>query len=141
MPCRVSARLPRLSMAEREVTRFFQQNREEGLIALASSLASKIGTSNGTVVRTALALGYASLAELRRQLADGLRHSSPRCCYVGSTYLWHRAAMVPSFPDQPTLTLAWQSRLHARAGLSASFALLFLDLLMITQAIEGITGG
>ena len=58
-----------------------------------------------------------------------------------SVYLWHRAAMVPSFPDQPTLTLAWQSRLHARAGLSASFALPFLGLLMITQAIEGITGG
>ena len=58
-----------------------------------------------------------------------------------SVYLWHRAAMVPSFPDQSTLTLAWQSRLHARAGLSASFALPFLGLLMIAQAIEGITGG
>ena len=42
-----------------------------------------------------------------------------------SVYLWHRAAMVPSLPYQPSLTLAWQSRLHARAGLSASFALFF----------------
>ena len=33
-----------------------------------------------------------------------------------SVYLWRRAAMVPSFPDQSTLTLARQSRLHARAG-------------------------
>jgi DNA-binding MurR/RpiR family transcriptional regulator len=70
---RVSAQLGQLSTAEREVTRFFQQNREEVLLASASSLASKIGTSNATVVRTALALGYASLADLRRQLADEIR--------------------------------------------------------------------
>ena len=62
-----------LSTAEREVTRFFQQNREEVLIASAASLASKIGTSNATVVRTALALGYSSLADMRRQLADEIR--------------------------------------------------------------------
>jgi DNA-binding MurR/RpiR family transcriptional regulator len=70
---RVSARSGQLSTAEREVTRFFQQNREEVLIASAASLASKIGTSNATVVRTALALGYASLADMRRQLADEIR--------------------------------------------------------------------
>jgi hypothetical protein len=49
--------------------------------------------------------------------------------------------MVPSFPDQSTLT--WRGNLDCTHGrdLSASFALPFLGLLMIAQAIEGITGG
>ena len=37
-----------------------------------------------------------------------------------SVYLWRRAAKVPSFPDQPSLTLSWRSRLHARAGFAAA---------------------
>jgi hypothetical protein len=53
-----------------------------------------------------------------------------------SVYLWHRAAKVPSFPDQPSLTLSWRSRLHARAGFAAALALFFQALLMIFQAIE-----
>jgi DNA-binding MurR/RpiR family transcriptional regulator len=62
-----------LSPAEREVTRFFQANREEVLVGSASSLASKIGTSDATVVRTVQTLGYPGLPELRRQLADEIR--------------------------------------------------------------------
>jgi hypothetical protein len=56
-------------------------------------------------------------------------------------YLFRRATLVPSFPDQPSLTLAWQSSLHARARLSAIFALFFLGLLIIVEAFEAITGG
>jgi DNA-binding MurR/RpiR family transcriptional regulator len=70
---RVSARMDQLSPAEREVTRFFQANREEVLLGSASSLASRIGTSDATVVRTAQTLGYPGLGELRRQLADEIR--------------------------------------------------------------------
>ena len=55
-----------------------------------------------------------------------------------SVYLWRRAAKVPSFPDQPSLTLSWRSRLHARAGFAAALALFFQALLMIFQAIEAI---
>jgi hypothetical protein len=58
-----------------------------------------------------------------------------------SVYLLRRATFVPSFPDQPSLTLAWQSRLHARAKLSAIFALFFLGFLIIVEAFEAITGG
>src|ERR1700730_6722391 len=39
------------------VARFFQENREEVLVASASALASKIGTSDATVVRATKALG------------------------------------------------------------------------------------
>jgi hypothetical protein len=58
-----------------------------------------------------------------------------------SVYLLRRATFVPSFPDQPSLTLAWQSRLHARARLSAISALIFLGLLMVIETFEAITGG
>jgi DNA-binding MurR/RpiR family transcriptional regulator len=70
---RVTARTDRLTPAERDVTRFFQENREEVLLASASSLASRIGTSDATVVRTARTLGYTGLAELRRKIADEIR--------------------------------------------------------------------
>jgi hypothetical protein len=57
-----------------------------------------------------------------------------------SVFLWRRAAAVPSFPDQLSLTLLWQSRLIARAGAAAAFAAFFLALLMTVEAIEAITG-
>src|SRR5204862_231172 len=72
---RVVAGVERLSPAERQVARFFQGNREEVLVASASALAAKAGTSDATVVRTARALGYSGLGELRRQLATELRRN------------------------------------------------------------------
>jgi hypothetical protein len=78
MPCCVSARLPQLSMAERSHPLFPAEPRGSsdrfGIFACFEDRDQQCD------VRTALALEYASLAELRRQLADGLRHSSPRCC-------------------------------------------------------------
>ncbi|HEX9559420.1 MAG TPA: MurR/RpiR family transcriptional regulator, partial [Reyranella sp.] len=49
---RVTCNLERLSPAEREVARFFQDNREEVMVASAQALAARIGTSDATVVRT-----------------------------------------------------------------------------------------
>jgi DNA-binding MurR/RpiR family transcriptional regulator len=71
----VAARLDRLSPAETHVVRFFQENREEVLVASASALAAKIGTSDATVIRATKALGYSGLDHLRRQLAGELRQS------------------------------------------------------------------
>jgi DNA-binding MurR/RpiR family transcriptional regulator len=70
---RLSAGLERLSPAEQQVARFFQENREAVLVDSASALAARIGTSDATVVRTAKALGYAGLDALRQQLAAELR--------------------------------------------------------------------
>lgn len=70
---RVTAGLQRLSPAEAQVVRFFQQNREEVLVASASALAAKIGTSDATVIRATKALGFAGLDALRQQLAAELR--------------------------------------------------------------------
>lgn len=72
---RVEAFRDALSPAEQRVARYFQQNREEVLIASAAALAAKMETSDATVIRTARALGFAGLDELRRALADELRSS------------------------------------------------------------------
>jgi DNA-binding MurR/RpiR family transcriptional regulator len=72
---RAALALGQLSAAERDVLRFFQENREEVLVSSAAALAAKIGTSDATVIRTAQALGYAGLDDLRRHLADELRLS------------------------------------------------------------------
>jgi len=72
---RVNARIERISPAEQRVARFFQKNREETLIASASALAKKAGTSDATVIRTAKALGFAGMEALRRTLAGELREN------------------------------------------------------------------
>jgi DNA-binding MurR/RpiR family transcriptional regulator len=70
---RVAACLDRLSPAEQRVVRFFQENREEVLIASAAALASRAATSDATVVRATKALGFAGMEALRRSLAAELR--------------------------------------------------------------------
>jgi len=70
---RLDANLERISPAERRVAAFFNDNREEVLITSASALADRTGTSDATVVRTAKALGFAGMEELRRSLARELR--------------------------------------------------------------------
>jgi DNA-binding MurR/RpiR family transcriptional regulator len=72
---RVNVCWQRISAAEQRVARFFRENREEVLIAPASALAEQAGTSDATVIRTAKALGFAGMAELRRSLAAELREN------------------------------------------------------------------
>src|ERR1700737_785489 len=64
-----------MSPAEQRVARFFQENREEVLIASAAALASKAETSDATIVRATKALGFSGLEDLRRTLAAELRCS------------------------------------------------------------------
>ena len=72
---RREAELQSMSPAEQRVSRYFQDNREEVLFASASVLAKKTGTSDATVVRTAKALGFSGMDELRRTLAAELREN------------------------------------------------------------------
>jgi DNA-binding MurR/RpiR family transcriptional regulator len=62
-----------LSPAARRVARYFLDNREEVLAASAAALAAKTETSDATVVRTAKALGFSGLDELRQALVDEIR--------------------------------------------------------------------
>jgi DNA-binding MurR/RpiR family transcriptional regulator len=72
---RIAQRWGQMSPAEQRVAEFFLQNREEVLIASAAALAAEAKTSDATVVRTAKALGFSGLDELRRALAQELRAS------------------------------------------------------------------
>lgn len=82
---RAAAAALRLSAAETTVIQFFQENREEVLVASAAALARKIGTSDATVIRATQALGYSGLDDLRRQLADELRASLSPAARIART--------------------------------------------------------
>jgi DNA-binding MurR/RpiR family transcriptional regulator len=64
-----------MSPAEQRVAQFFQENREQVLIASAAALAARANTSDATIVRTSRALGFSGLDDLRQALASELRDS------------------------------------------------------------------
>ncbi|MBR0663220.1 MurR/RpiR family transcriptional regulator [Roseomonas hellenica] len=66
---RTQAALP---PAARRVARFITENRALTLASSAADLASRIGTSDATVVRAVQAMGFGGLPELKRMLAATL---------------------------------------------------------------------
>jgi len=66
---RVAARSGDLAPAERRVAEMLVDLGPQATLLSAAALAEQLGTSDATVVRTAKALGYSGLAELRRALA------------------------------------------------------------------------
>lgn len=72
---RIADRFEQMSPTERRVALFFQENREQVLIASAAALAVKAKTSDATIVRTTKALGFSGLDDLRQTLAGELRDS------------------------------------------------------------------
>lgn len=82
---RLNAGLETMSPSEQRVSRYFQNNREEVLFASASALAKKTGTSDATVIRTAKALGFSGMEDLRRTLAAELRQNLSPASRLAST--------------------------------------------------------
>jgi DNA-binding MurR/RpiR family transcriptional regulator len=70
---RLAARMERLGPTELRVAQFLRDNREEVLVSSASALAARTETSDATVIRAVKAIGYAGMAEFRRELASELR--------------------------------------------------------------------
>ena len=66
---RVAARADGLAPAELRVAELMVDLGPEATLLSAMALAERLGTSDATVVRTAKALGYSGLAELRHTLA------------------------------------------------------------------------
>jgi DNA-binding MurR/RpiR family transcriptional regulator len=66
---RVAERGDELAPAERRVAELLLEAGPEATLLSAATLAAQLGTSDATIVRTAKALGYSGLAELRRALA------------------------------------------------------------------------
>ncbi|MEU7045661.1 MurR/RpiR family transcriptional regulator [Streptomyces varsoviensis] len=79
---RVAERLAQLSPAERQVAEYLRNHVQDVPFATAEQLGQAAGTSDATVVRTAKALGYTGLPELKRELGqrfvDSSRPSSVR---------------------------------------------------------------
>lgn len=65
---RIPAVLPGLAPAQRPVARFFTEHAAQLGFYSAAEIASTVGTSDATVIRTAQALGYRGLADLKRAL-------------------------------------------------------------------------
>ena len=65
---RVAAHVDDVAPAERRVAERLLELGPEASILSAAALAARLGTSDATIVRTAKALGYSGLAELRRAL-------------------------------------------------------------------------
>lgn len=72
---RLAGRLAEMSTAEQRVARFFGENRADVLIGSAAELAAMAGTSDATIIRTARALGFSGLDDMRRTLAGEMRLS------------------------------------------------------------------
>ncbi|MFJ1702054.1 MurR/RpiR family transcriptional regulator [Kitasatospora sp. NPDC088346] len=79
---RVAEQLATLSPAERRVAEYLRNHVQDVPFATAEQLARASGTSDATVVRTAKALGYSGLPDLKRELGrhfvDSSRPSSVR---------------------------------------------------------------
>jgi DNA-binding MurR/RpiR family transcriptional regulator len=67
---RVARTLGALSPAQRLVAEYLVGSGRSAMVESASVIAERLGVSDATVVRTAQALGYTGLPELRRALAD-----------------------------------------------------------------------
>jgi DNA-binding MurR/RpiR family transcriptional regulator len=73
---RLRSRDRSLSRAELRVAKFIDQNRAIALASSAARLAAEVGISDATVVRTAQALGFDGLSELRQALATTFEQRS-----------------------------------------------------------------
>ncbi|MFT4170919.1 MAG: MurR/RpiR family transcriptional regulator [Rhodocyclaceae bacterium] len=74
---RVRARIGQLPPAIIRVAQFMANNPVNVLASSAAELGNLVSTSDATVVRTAKALGYSGLAELKRVMAQELSAGTP----------------------------------------------------------------
>lgn len=69
---RVAAVADRLAPAERQVAEYMRDNAYDVAFASAGEIGANAGTSDATVIRTAKALGYSGLPELKRVVGSAL---------------------------------------------------------------------
>lgn len=69
---RVAARIDSLTATEQRIARYLADHPQEAAFASAEELGRFTGTSDASVVRTAKALGFDGLPELKRSLRDRL---------------------------------------------------------------------
>ncbi len=70
---RVAARIGELSPSELRIAAFMRAHPDDVAFLSVTGLAGKLETSDATVIRTAQALGYTGIPDLRRELIEQLR--------------------------------------------------------------------
>ena len=73
---RIAAKLRALSPTERRIASFMREHPEDTAFFAMTDLASRLATSDASIVRTAQSLGYAGFSDLKRELISGLRMRS-----------------------------------------------------------------
>lgn len=76
LPERVAELGPSLSPVSQRIARYLVDAGPEVVLLSAADLAAELGTSDASVIRTAKALGYSGLAELRRAISASTREPS-----------------------------------------------------------------
>ena len=74
---RLQAKETEMPPAMLRVAHYLNRNKVAVLANSAAELASMIGTSDATVIRTVQALGFQGLADLRQSIAAGINFSTP----------------------------------------------------------------
>lgn len=75
-----------LGPAETRVAEFLRDHREDAMANSALTIASRIGTSDATVIRTVKELGYEGMSDLRQCLAAELRNDLSPAARFERTY-------------------------------------------------------
>jgi len=64
----------RLSKGHRRIVEYIEEHYDKAVFMTASKLGEKVGVSESTVVRFALALGYEGYPQLQKALQELVRH-------------------------------------------------------------------
>ena len=122
-----------LSPAEEKVASFFAQHREEVVFLSAMEIASRLDTSDASVIRAAQSLGYSGLPDVKAELRDALRTRATPTLRLGRS--------LEDLGDDPTgvlehvLATEMELLTAARATLRAQDFGRALDLLAQAQRV------
>jgi DNA-binding MurR/RpiR family transcriptional regulator len=77
LEARIAAGFSELAPAEQRVAEYLRNNRRDVIFATAADIAATTDTSDATVVRTAKALGYSGLPELKQEVGLQILTATP----------------------------------------------------------------
>ncbi|TCP47325.1 RpiR family transcriptional regulator [Tamaricihabitans halophyticus] len=130
---RVDAHWAELRQSERTVAQFLAQNRSSILFSSASQLAEEVGSSDATVVRTARALGYSGLPDLKRQVGIELTHGVAPTERLEETI--SRSANRPEGPVVSVIEDAEESHAQLKAAIDLAAIAAATELLLASPRV------
>ncbi len=83
---RINKDFPGLSKGQKALAKFITDNTDEAAFMTASKLGHRVGVSESTVVRFAMALGFSGFPEFQEALSDLVKHKLNRIDRMGTEY-------------------------------------------------------